>query len=132
MKKKLNQGFTLVELVIIMVILGVLAAVAVPRLGNTIESSEEAQEEAVIGNFRSALELYAMDELAEYGNKDYPYDPFDALDSKTADALRNSGDNGYNYWEFDGSSLVHYRDNGDTRSWNYDNYNGEITGDGYY
>ena len=80
MKKKLNQGFTLVELVIIMVILGVLAAVAVPRLGNTIESSEEAQEEAVIGNFRSALQLYAMDQLAEYGNKDYPSDPFDALD----------------------------------------------------
>ena len=101
MKKKLNQGFTLVELVIIMVILGVLAAVAVPRLGNTIESSEEAQEEAVIGNFRSALQLYAMDQLAEYGNKDYPSDPFDALDNKTADALRNSDDNGYNYWDYD-------------------------------
>ena len=127
MKKKLNQGFTLVELVIIMVILGVLAAVAVPRLGNTIESSEEAQEEAVIGNFRSALQLYAMDQLAEYGNKDYPSDPFDALDSKTADALRNSGDNGYNYWEYNGNTLTHYRDNGDSRSWNYDSYNGELT-----
>ena len=127
MKKKLNQGFTLVELVIIMVILGVLAAVAVPRLGNTIESSEEAQEEAVIGNFRSALQLYAMDQLAEYGNKDYPSDPFDALDEKTADALKSYDDNGYNYWDYDGMALYHYRDNGEYRSCDYSSYNGELT-----
>ena len=127
MKNLTNRGFTLIELVIIMVILGVLAAVAVPRLGNTIESSEENAEEAVIGNFRSALELYAMDELAEYGNKDYPYDPFDALDNKTTNSLQTSDDNGYNYWEYNGSTLTHYRDNGDSRSWAYNMTNGELT-----
>jgi type II secretory pathway pseudopilin PulG len=107
--------------------LGVWAAVAVPRLGNTIESSEESAEEAVIGNFRSAIELYAMDKLAEEGNKSYPYDPFDALDNKTENSLQTMDNNGNSYWEYSSGELYHYRDNGDSRSWNYDSYNGELT-----
>ena len=63
MKKDFKNGFTLIELVIIMVILGVLAAVAIPRIGNTIDSSEVSAEEAVIGSLRSALEVYAMDQV---------------------------------------------------------------------
>ena len=126
MKKKLNEGFTLIELVIIMVILGILAAVAVPRLGSTIDSSQEAAEEAVIGSFRSAVELFAMERLAEDGNKYYPSDPFDALDDKTENTLKQADNNGYNYWSYYMSTITHYRNDGDYRTWSYSPSTGEI------
>jgi prepilin-type N-terminal cleavage/methylation domain-containing protein len=127
MKKKLNEGFTLIELVIIMVILGILAAVAVPRLGSTIDSSQEAAEEAVIGSFRSAVELFAMEQLAEDGNKYYPADPFDALDDKTENTLKQADNNGYNYWAYYMSTITHYRNDGGSRYWSYNSSTGEIS-----
>jgi len=127
MKKKLNEGFTLIELVIIMVILGILAAVAVPRLGSTIDSSQEAAEEAVIGSFRSAVELFAMERLAEDGNKYYPSDPFDALDNKTENTLKNMDNNGYNYWGYNSNQITHYRNDGGSRYWSYNSSTGEIS-----
>ena len=120
MKKNLNNGFTLIELVIIMVILGVLAAVAVPRLGNTIDSSELSAEEAVIGNLRSALEVYAMDKVVENSSKSYPYNPFDALDDKSSNELTGTS------WDWDGSSITHQRNDGSVEYWSYNSSNGTI------
>tara|TARA_Y100000768_G_scaffold154673_1_gene115555 strand:- start:98 stop:463 length:366 start_codon:yes stop_codon:yes gene_type:complete len=120
MRKITNKGFTLIELVIIMVILGVLAAVAVPRLGSTIDSSEASAEEAVIGNLRSALEVYAMDKVVENSTKSYPSDPFDALDNKSSDELTGTS------WAWDGSSITHTRNDGSVEYWSYNPSNGTI------
>ena len=114
MKKDFKNGFTLIELVIIMVILGVLAAVAIPRIGNTIDSSEVSAEEAVIGSLRSALEVYAMDQVVMNSNKSYPPNPFDALDSKSKNELLAGN------WSYSGSVIFHSRNDGTTSQWSYE------------
>ena len=119
MKKKFNEGFTLVELVIIMVILGVLAAVAVPRLGSSIDSSEVAAEEAVVGSMRSALEVWAMEQVVANSTKSYPSNPFDALDDKSKNELLNTN------WSYSGGNIYHYRNDGTTESWYYNSSTGE-------
>ena len=39
---KNNKGFTLIELIMVTIILGILAAVAIPRYMTTVEKAEEA------------------------------------------------------------------------------------------
>ena len=80
MKTNKLKGFTLVELIIVMVLLGILAAVAIPKMGNTISSSEEATEDAIIAALKSAVEMYAMDQVVANSVKSYPDNPFDELD----------------------------------------------------
>ncbi len=58
MNSKQNQGFTLVELLIVAIMLAILAAIVVPQFANTTTEGEEAALKADLAGIRSALELY--------------------------------------------------------------------------
>lgn len=54
---KKQQGFTLIELIIVVIILGLLAVNALPRFLEVTERAEEASVEGVAGGFASAVGL---------------------------------------------------------------------------
>ena len=79
MKKTISQnGFTLIELIIVMVILGIMAAVAVPRYLDSIENAEASAEDAIISAVEAGLKQYANNQLVEGGRATWPDKPFDA------------------------------------------------------
>jgi type IV pilus assembly protein PilA len=61
---KSSKGFTMVELMVVVLIVGILAAVAVPLMSGRIDSSKWSEAKAAMGTIASAMRSYA----AEKGN----------------------------------------------------------------
>ena len=139
--KNNKNGFTLIELIIVMVILGIMASVAVPRYLDSISNAEQSAEDAVISAIRSGLKQYANNALFEQGRAVWPDNPFEVL-SDVPDGY-NANDNGLEdgidqldgvadedgEWTFDygNSRITHQRADNSRYYWAYDK--GVQTGD---
>ncbi len=62
MKRNLdNRGFTLIELMVVIVILGILAGLIVPRIMSRPEEARQAKARIQIESLETALKLYKLD-----------------------------------------------------------------------
>jgi len=52
--KRPQAGFTLIELIIVIVVIGILAAVAIPRLSGMTDEAQAAKNTAILGALKSA------------------------------------------------------------------------------
>jgi len=61
------SGFTMIELVMVIVILGALSIVAVPRYLDMKKEAAEAAEEGVVGAVRAGIHAYRMNRILSGG-----------------------------------------------------------------
>ena len=121
----------------VMIIIGILAAISIPRFTNIVRQSEAASEQGVLINLVAALDTYSQEQFIEDGVLSWPDNPFDALnkvpqsyDKSQSTLMQDMNDSD---WIFTGNasndyknSIVHRRKEDSLAVWTYNPTTGEI------
>lgn len=120
MNRQKNRGFTLIEIMVVVVILGILAAIIVPKIMNRPEQARIVKAKQDITSIENALNLYKLDN-AFYPTTDQG---LQALVTKpTTDPIPNDWQTGgylkqlpIDPW---GNPYQYLNDNGDVKIFSY-------------
>jgi len=86
--KKGKNGFTLIELIIVLVIIGILAAIAIPKFKDISTRARFASVKGTCGNVRSALSIAKANNLITDTNSTNNYWPL-AAEVQLAESAAN-------------------------------------------
>ena len=117
----MKKAFTMVELIFVIVVLGILAMVALPRLVSSKEDAEITRVKAEIAAIRSAIQTYRGANLLAQKGSGYP----EKLDKKTIEEITNGTKLGSNWTVNDDNTLT--LTIGETTTFTYDNTKGSLT-----
>lgn len=92
----LQSGFTLIELMIVVAIIGILAAIAIPQYQNYVARSQVSRVMSEVGQLRTAVETCLLSGQSGEGECPIGYNESDLISNLTVqgEELDNNGNNG--------------------------------------
>lgn len=122
-----RRGFSFIELIMIIIIMGILSAVAIPKYMSIVASAEIRAEKSFVNDIWEGLEDVAEDRFLDTGVESWPYNPLSVV-GRTRNIIINLT-TGYpierNEWRFNLSDpnspiLLHKRNNYEVWGYTYD------------
>ena len=118
----MSKGYTMIELVIVILLIGILSVVSIPRFEKRIELEELKFEKDFTYKIWEELEIYSEKQKELTGIESWPEHPLSVLGRTrgvivTFDLGLPDEDN---EWQFDGTNLYHRRMNNEIWYFEYD------------